>query len=128
MDINKLVFLFLLITSLNSHSEDWTGKVIGVHDGDTLEILYLGKGEKIRLVEIDAPELGQEFGRKSKQSLSDLCFGKDAKVIVSGKDKYNRNLGRVYCEGVDANFWQIQKGMAWFYTKYGNDEILKKAE
>jgi endonuclease YncB( thermonuclease family) len=41
-----------------------TGKVVRVADGDTLTILDAGKRQhRIRLVDIDAPERGQPFGK-----------------------------------------------------------------
>ena len=40
-----------------------SGRVVGVHDGDTLTVLTAGNVQiKVRLVEIDAPELKQPFG------------------------------------------------------------------
>ena len=52
-------------------------------DGDTLTVLTASKRQhKIRLAEIDAPEK-QAFGTKSKQSLSELCFGKEAEISES---------------------------------------------
>jgi len=101
---------------------------VGVHDGDTLTVMQNGKGTKVRLVEIDAPESDQDYGQRSKQSLSDLCFGKDATVQDQGKDKYGRTLGRVTCNGVDANLKQVEQGMAWFYVQYGHDPAIKAAE
>lgn len=79
---------------------------------------------KVRLVEIDAPEKGQAFGNKSKQSLSALCLNKTAKLDDKGKDRYGRTLARVYCDGVDANTEQIRRGMAWVYDRYVTDRGL----
>jgi endonuclease YncB( thermonuclease family) len=107
---------------------DWSGKVVGISDGDTLTALRSGKGVKIRLVEIDAPESRQDFGEASKKSLSDMCFGKTATVIEQGSDKYGRTLGRVSCDGIDVNAEQVKRGMAWFYTQYGHDPALQAAE
>lgn len=81
---------------------------------DTLTVLTASKKQhKIRLAEIDAPEEHQPFGTKSKQSLSDLCFGKDAEVSPRVKDRYQRIVARVKCGGVDANAEQVNRGMAW---------------
>ena len=60
------------------------GKVVGVADGDTLTVVTRSKRQhKIRLAGIDAPEKQQPFGERSKQSLSDLCFGKQAEVTTT---------------------------------------------
>jgi len=101
------------------------GRVVGVTDGDTLTLLIDGHDQiKIRLVEIDAPEKKQAFGNRSKQSLSDLCYNKEAQVDDKGHDRYGRTLGRVYCDGVDTNAAQIKSGMAWVYDKYVTDRSL----
>jgi len=54
-----------------------SGKVVGVHDEDTLTILLDSKETiKVRLFGIDAPEMGQAFGSNAKEALSRLTFGK----------------------------------------------------
>lgn len=53
-------------------------KVIGIADGDTLTLLVDNRPLKVRLANVDAPEKAQAFGNRSRQSLSDLCFGKNA--------------------------------------------------
>lgn len=99
--------------------------VIGISDGDTLTVLNESKQQiKIRLAEIDAPEKYQPFGTKSKQSLSDLCFGKKAEIAPQAKDRYKRTVARIKCDGVDANAEQVRRGMAWVYRKYARDHDL----
>ncbi|PTR14478.1 endonuclease YncB(thermonuclease family) [Nitrosospira sp. Nsp2] len=99
--------------------------VIGISDGDTLTVLNENKQQvKIRLAEIDAPEARQPFGSKSKQSLSELCFGKQAQIKPQVKDRYGRTVARVSCEGIDANAEQVNRGMAWVYRKYAKDHAL----
>jgi micrococcal nuclease len=57
--------------------------VIGISDDGTLTVLDEYKQKiKIRLSEIDAPKKYQPFGTRSKQSLSDLCFGKQPAIIL----------------------------------------------
>lgn len=101
------------------------GLVVGVADGDTLTVLDAGKvRHQVRLGEIDAPEKGQPFGQRSKQSLSDLCFQRQANVLVQDRDRYGRIVGRVNCDGVDANAEQVRSGMAWVYDRYAADKKL----
>lgn len=96
------------------NSETFNGRVVGIADGDTVTVLTASKEQhKIRLAEIDAPEKNQPFGVKSKQSLSDLCFGKEAEVIPSAIDRYKRTVAHVKCAGIDANAEQVTRGMAW---------------
>ena len=113
--------------ALNAHA-DFTGKVVAVADGDTITVLKDLQQIKIRLTEIDAPEKKQAFGNRSKESLSDLCFGKTATLIEKGKDRYGRTLARVSCDGTDANAEQVRRGLAWAYTKYLTDPQIKVLE
>lgn len=105
------------------------GRVISVHDGDTITILDATKHQtKIRLAEIDAPELDQPYGNKSKQMLSDLVFGKDVTVKVQTIDKYGRTVGRIYQSDTDANLTMVKQGGAWAYRKYLTDDTILAAE
>ena len=113
----RLILCFLLAISYPAWG-DVIGKVVGVTDGDTLTVLSARKQIKVRLADIDAPESKQAFGNRSKQSLSDLCFNKTAKLEGDSKDQYGRILGRVHCDGVDANAEQVRRGLAWVYVQY----------
>lgn len=108
-----------------TQSEVITGRVVGVADGDTITVLDVENRQiKVRLAEIDAPEKAQPFGAKSKRSLSDLCFGKTAKLKPLTVDRYGRTVARVFCAGVDANAEQVRRGLAWVYDRYVTDHSL----
>jgi endonuclease YncB( thermonuclease family) len=127
--MKNLILALALLTPLSVFSAEWTGTVVGISDGDTLTVLNENKRQiKIRLAEIDAPESKQAFGQKSKQSLSDLCFKKTAVVDDRGKDRYKRTLGRITCDGVDANAEQVKRGMAWSYKQYLTDGMIADLE
>jgi hypothetical protein len=83
--------------------------VIGVSDGDTLTVLSKGRPVKVRLANIDAPEKQQPFGARSKQSLSDLCYGRDASLESTSKDRYGRTVAVVHCGDVNANVAQVSR-------------------
>lgn len=109
---------------------DFTGKVVGVTDGDTITVLRGGGGTtvKVRLAEIDAPEKAQAFGAKAKQSLAELAYGRSVLVIEQGEDKYRRTLGRIHIDGLDINAEQVRRGMAWVYRRYSKDAALLQME
>lgn len=119
----------LMLTLGVAQAQTLSGKVIKIADGDTLTILeYPHTQYRIRLAQIDAPEKAQDFGQKSKQSLSDMCFGKMASVEVVDTDKYNREVGVVTCSGKEVNYEQVKNGMAWVYDKYANDPKYFQAQ
>jgi endonuclease YncB( thermonuclease family) len=66
-----LILAFLL--PLSALADEAAGKVVRVQDGDTLTVLVDRTQLKVRLLDIDAPELGQPFGRRSRQSLASIC-------------------------------------------------------
>jgi endonuclease YncB( thermonuclease family) len=106
--------------------------VIAIADGDTLTARCDTPAGKenitIRLAEIDAPEKRQPFGTRSRQHLAELCFKKTAEVKHRARDRYGRTVGRVTCEGVDANVEQVRAGMAWAYKQYVTDPHIPDLE
>lgn len=99
-------------------------QVIGIADGDTLTLLVNQRPLKIRLANIDAPEKKQAFGQRSRQSLSELCWKKNAKYEVQDIDRYKRTVAVVHCGGVNVNRLQVERGMAWVYPRYNKDMHL----
>lgn len=122
------VVALLAALPADAASPPFTGKVVGVADGDTLTVLADNTQHKIRLAEIDAPEKKQAFGKRAKQSLSDLCFNADAEVTPATTDRYGRTIARVRCGGVDASLYQVSNGLAWAYTAYLKDPAIATAE
>lgn len=123
--INVALLLALLApVPVSATSSELSGRVIGITDGDTLTFLHIHNPVRIRLAEIDAPEKAQPFGERSKQSLSDLCYGKEARVAISDHDGYGRSVGRVRCAGTDVSAEQVRRGMAWVYDRYATDKTL----
>ena len=55
---------------------DYSGQVVSILDGDTIEVLHNNHPERIRLNGIDCPEKGQAYGNRAKQAASALVFGK----------------------------------------------------
>ena len=102
--------------------EELTGKVVAVTDGDTIKVLVNNATVKVRLEGIDAPEAMQSFGNQSKEALAKLVAGKTVTIRKTGTDKYQRTLGYVMVDGVDANARLVQDGWAWHYKKYNSEQ------
>ncbi len=75
--------------------QEFSGRVVGVADGDTITVLHNGKGERIRLNGIDCPEKRQAFGNRAKQFTSNLVFAKTVTVQAVDRDRYGRTVGVV---------------------------------
>jgi endonuclease YncB( thermonuclease family) len=126
----------LCLFTTTSHAEEGVYKVVYVYDGDTVKLRQIDSDDaqdvfKLRLTDIDAPERNQAFGLKSRRALMKLCQGKNiiATAQISGTDKYQRSLGKLQCNGVDASYYQAEHGLAWYYAQYSIDvEIYKAAK
>lgn len=80
-----------------------------VIDGDTIVIQRI----KIRLAGIDAPELNQPWGQKSKWAMVGICKGKVITARLSGERSYDRLIGTCFCpEGRDIGAELIKQGLA----------------
>lgn len=115
---NILIFAWSALLASGHAFADFSGRVVGVSDGDTLTVLVERRQIKVRVVDIDAPEARQPFGFRAKQHLSTLCFSKRADVAEKGRDRYKRVIGQVSCNGIDAGSWQVRAGMAWVFRRY----------
>jgi micrococcal nuclease len=118
--LGSILFPTLLLAA------DFSGRVVGISDGDTISVLHDGRAEKIRLNGIDCPEKRQAFGQRAKQFTSKLTFGKDVTVKTFGHDKYRRTIGDVILpDGRILNQELLKAGLAWWYTKYPKDMTLR---
>jgi micrococcal nuclease len=109
--------IFLLVTPL--HAEDFTGKVVGITDGDTIDVLHGEITVRVRLYGIDCPENSQSYGRHAKQSASEHAFKKEVTIQQHGRDGRGRILGDVLLpDGKILNEEFVKEGWCWWYRKY----------
>ena len=69
----EIVILTLLISFLfvlPCLAQSFTGKCVGVTDGDTITVLREGRQVKVRLEGIDCPERGSPFSNNAKRFAS----------------------------------------------------------
>lgn len=111
------------------HADDtWSGRVVTVHDGDTVTVLTATARVKVRLRGIDSPEFGQHWASEARDFTASLVLNHIVIVESSGKDQYDRVLGDVRVDGLDVNEAIVRKGMAWRYDFGGTNPRLVAAE
>lgn len=116
-----LVVLFLLFSAAPAFS--FTGQVVRVLDGDTIEVLQDRKAQRIRLHGIDCPEKGQPFGKVAKWATSALVFGRTVTIQRHDTDKYNRVVADiVLADETHVNQKLVKDGWCWWYRKYAPDD------
>ena len=116
----RAIFILLLTLWFASAAlADFSGPVVRVLDGDTIEVLHNQRPERIRLSGIDCPEKGQAYGQKAKHAASSLVFGKEVTLQTHGKDKYGRTIADVLLlDGSNVNHALVKEGWCWWYRKY----------
>lgn len=130
-----LLLAWLALSCSADNAQTLEGRVTGIADGDTLYVLDAArKSHKIRLLGIDAPERGQAFGERSKQSLAKLTYRQQVSVDWQGRDTYGRILGRVRVAAIDCrqsncpkaldtNLEQVKLGLAWWNKKFADTQF-----
>lgn len=124
----KKLLTALAILTVSTTCSALDGKVVGVIDGDTIDLLDANnRTHRIRFAETDSPERRQAFGQRAKHHLSQICFGKTARFTPNNQSSYDRLVGYVSCNGVDANLKMAQDGFAWVDSRYAKTPSLIQA-
>lgn len=92
-----------------------SGTVIDVYDGDTFT---LNDGTKVRVLPINAPELGAPEGIISQNKLSGLILNKMVDCYsdpANPDDRFGRMLAYVYRNNLDVGQWMMDNGYAELY-------------
>lgn len=98
-------------------------QVNSIIDGDSLTVTCAGRQYPLRLMHIDAPELGQQpWGKKAKMALQALA-GQSVQVAFHGHDVYARELAIIYAstatpDMLSINEQLVQQGFARVYRRY----------
>jgi len=129
-----LAAMFLTVSAPAS-AATFSGEVVSILDGDTVEVLVNQRPVRVRLAEIDAPEIrhgtrnpGQPFGERSRQSLAGMIFRQNVIIDAEGTDQYGRTIGTIMEGNVNVNAEMVRLGMAWVYRHYSHDPALIQLE
>lgn len=118
-EIKESNTIFEKINTRQNHGQLF--QVLKIYDGDTIQVKGMGLVFKIRLVGIDAPEIGyrgqksQPFCKKSKSYLSFLVADQSVSLKSYGIGGYNRQLAEVFVGDKNINLEMIKAGLAEVY-------------
>ena len=101
---------------------------IRIVDGDSIEGIYRGTRERVRLYGIDAPEIDQAGGSDSAEYLSKLVQESEPLMMeVIDVDQYNRLVGILFANRShrrnSLNVRMVRDGQAYAYTRFGGSEL-----
>lgn len=113
-----LVWLALVATTLPAAA--FPAHVARCHDGDTCT---LDTGVRVRLAEIDAPEIDQPYGTAARDVLCSLVCGRVVDVEPRGTS-YDRIVGLIRVNGIDTSEAMVRAGAAWDYARYDADPVI----
>ena len=135
--VTFVVGIGLMISLLSGQSAQAATTVARVTDGDTVT---LTTGEKVRLLQIDTPELSSSecFGFEARNILMGLLSGPGSVTLKSDPkldqvDRYGRLLRYIFVGKTNINLKMVEMGAAapYFYRgergQYSN-QILKAAQ
>lgn len=134
----KVMTVVLLLAPLSAPKSNASAqvRVINVYDGDTVT---LSDGSRVRLVQIDAPEIRDRecYSAKSREILDSILRAKRVTLVMDPKldqiDKYGRKLGYLFAGKANLNLRLVELGAAtpYFYRgvkgKYA-DLLMKAAK
>ena len=103
MCIVLAALLYFLLTSADL-AADYSGLVVSVFDGDTLDILHKQHPERIRLSGIDCTAI------KPSRRHPQWCWGKKSSSRQHGRDRSGRILAEA--DGTDVNHTLVKNGCA----------------
>jgi len=112
-----------LLVGAGTRADNFTGQVVAVLDGDTVEVLDAAQTRhRVRLAGIDAPEMEQPFGDRAKAYLLALAGGKRVEVLALERDAYGRDVGKLLADRREINLAMVREGHAWWYRTYAAEQ------
>ncbi len=114
--------LLLNVWQYTNSQKESTYLVKEVIDGDTFVTEVSGR---VRMANIEAPELELCGGGEAKNFLEVLILNKRVKLDFYRRDVYNRPLVYVYVKNQMLNKAMLEKGLVEYYGR-GGDEIVRK--
>jgi len=130
----KRLTTLLIVFTITSYSfaagiNSLFGTFDRVIDGDTLVFRTASAQTlRIRLADIDTPELDQPWGEEAKAALSGWVQGERGRIDIVDTDRYGRLVATVWIDDKNINRRLVREGYAWVYRKYLQDKTLLSLE
>lgn len=126
--MKKFIVIALLLCG-HAGAEEFSGKAISVHDGDTARVEKAdGTVVNIRFIYCDAPEIDQPHGVQSRDFVRGMIENKQVTVRSEGTDDYGRVLGEITIDGTSVNKEVIREGHGWWFYHYHSEPELGDLE
>jgi micrococcal nuclease len=134
-----LVILSLSMIGTGQVRRSISGDVVDVIDGDTITVADGDRTQwKVRLAAIDAPELGQAFGKKARKELLELVLGHPVTVTFDRSENGDLVIGVVQLESnrealvaifpININQYLVAEGFAWYDSSFQNYQSRETKE
>ena len=110
-----------------------SGNVTDVYDGNNITVTDSDRTEwRVKFAAIDAPELGQPFGKKARKEVLELLLDRPVKVTFDRTEGGDRVVGIVELESqrevlravfpININQYLVGQGIAWYDRSFRNDQ------
>jgi micrococcal nuclease len=96
-------------------------RVTRVVDGDTLRVRCAGRGERVRLLQIDTPEREDPLYAEAREALRKRIAGREVWLEPwrEPRDDHGRLLAYVFAGDVNLNLAMIREGWTPHFARYG---------
>ena len=113
----RVLLAAVLLATTAANGQTFNGRVVRVVDGDTFDLLTAEKNRwRVRLAEIDAPEISQPYGKESRAALAVMVLRQPVSFRLTALDKRGRMIGRTTVgnghSAVDVSVVLVQRGAA----------------
>lgn len=128
--LHRFLLALALLAAAPTFATSFEGRVTRVKDGDSLLVFRpdVKRTSEVRLAGIDAPELAQPWGIQSRSALRLLANGKQVRVEVTDRDRYNRLVARVWLGKNYVNATMTEQGHAWAFDRYMKDSRIRAGQ
>ena len=123
--MKHLLIALVLLTATPASA--FSARVVSFHEGETCRDAA-GQGViKVRLAEIDPPEIDQPYGTEARDVLCAIVCSRCVEIEPRGAS-YDRLVGLVRAQGVDTSEAMVTAETAWDYPQYDTDPIIPVLE